>query len=99
MTTLIIGKRSNLSKELNSKITNSKVISSDEFLKLKLKSNSNLIINAFFPSFEVRGWSSTLSHVDPKHSISKLSQQHWTTLNKKQETYASLQPSTIYIYI
>ena len=53
MTTLIIGKRSNLSKELNSKITNSKVISSDEFLKLKLKSNSNLIINAFFPSFEI----------------------------------------------
>ena len=53
MKTIIIGKRSNLSKELKKNIINSKIISSDDFLKLKLRSSSNLIINNFYPSLDV----------------------------------------------
>jgi FlaA1/EpsC-like NDP-sugar epimerase len=53
MTTIIIGKRSNLSKELKKNIVDSKIVSSNDFSKLKLKSNSNLIINSFFPSLDI----------------------------------------------
>ncbi len=53
MITFIVGKRSNLSFELNKKIYNSKIISSEEFKNLKLKSKSNLIINNFFPSSKI----------------------------------------------
>ncbi len=53
MITFIVGKRSNLSDELSKKIYNSKIISSEEFKNLKLKSKSNLIINNFFPSSKI----------------------------------------------
>ena len=53
MKTYIIGKRSNLSIELNKKIKKSEIISSEQFKSLKLKSKSNLIINNFFPSSKI----------------------------------------------
>ncbi len=53
MTTIIVGKRSNLSKELNRKIKNSMIISSKEFLNLKNKNKTNIIINNFFPASEI----------------------------------------------
>ena len=53
MTTIIIGKRSNLSKELKRKIKNSWIISSKEFLNLKIKNKTNIIINNFFPASEI----------------------------------------------
>ncbi len=54
MITYIIGKRSLLSKNIHKKIVKSKIISSDEFLKLKFKSKFNLIINLFYPSKKIK---------------------------------------------
>ena len=54
MITYIIGKRSLLSKNIHKKIIKSKIISSDEFLKIKFKSKFNLIINLFYPSTKIK---------------------------------------------
>lgn len=61
MKTLIIGKRSFLSKKLSKKIKDSKIISTNDFLKFNSKKISNLvkdkkyniIINSFFPSQKI----------------------------------------------
>ena len=51
MKTLIIGKRSFISKELGKVIPNSTLLSADEFLHINLKNREkvNIIINTFFP--------------------------------------------------
>ena len=54
MITYIIGKRSLLSKNIQRKIIASKIVSSDDFLKLHLKSKVNLIVNLFYPSQKIK---------------------------------------------
>lgn len=53
MENLIIGKRSILSKNLKKKLPKAKIISTKDFLNLKLKSNCNIIINLFYPSHKL----------------------------------------------
>ena len=53
MINLIIGERSALSQNLKKKLKNSKIISSNNFLNLKIKSKSNIIINSFYPSKQI----------------------------------------------
>ena len=50
MKNIIIGKRSILSLNLKKKLNSSRIISTEEFKNLKLKTKSNLIINLFYPS-------------------------------------------------
>ncbi len=53
MISFIVGKRSLLSKNLNLNLKNSKIISTNEFIDLKLKNKANIIINSFYPSFKI----------------------------------------------
>ena len=53
MINLIIGERSALSQNLKKKLKNSKIISSNNFLNLKIQSKSNIIINSFYPSKQI----------------------------------------------
>lgn len=57
MKTIIIGKRSFLSKHLKKKISNSEIYSLNEFISLninnKIKGSFNLIINSFYPSANI----------------------------------------------
>tara|TARA_Y100000992_G_scaffold302399_1_gene276394 strand:- start:698 stop:2899 length:2202 start_codon:yes stop_codon:yes gene_type:complete len=71
MNTLIVGKRSLLSENLKKRIISSKLISTDEFIKIKIKSKSNLIINIFYPSQKIDSISKY--EVFIKYSLSKLS--------------------------
>ena len=51
MKTIIIGKRSFISKELKKKIPNSSLVSAEEFIDKNFKINNkvNIIINSFYP--------------------------------------------------
>ena len=53
MINLIIGERSALSQNLKKKLKKSKIISSNNFLNLKIQSKSNIIINSFYPSKQI----------------------------------------------
>lgn len=64
MYTLIVGQRSLLSKHLNNKIKNSRIISTKEFLNLKLNSKTNLIINFFYPSEKIKNIESYKKFLD-----------------------------------
>ena len=50
MENIIVGKRSILSFNLKKRLPAAKIITTKDFLNLELKSNSNLIINLFYPS-------------------------------------------------
>lgn len=64
MNNIIIGKRSILSKSLKKNLPKAKIISTEEFLNLKLDIKSNLIINTFYPSHKLNSISKYSDFID-----------------------------------
>ena len=70
MINLIIGERSALSQNLKKKLKNSKIISSNNFLNLKIKSKSNIIINSFYPSKQISKLEDYNEFLNQSHQLS-----------------------------
>ena len=64
MNNIIIGKRSILSKSLKKNLPKAKIITTEEFLNLKLDIKSNLIINTFYPSYRLNSISKYSDFID-----------------------------------
>ena len=64
MNNIIIGKRSILSKSLKKNLPKAKIISTEDFLNLKLDKRSNLIINSFYPSHKLNSISRYSDFID-----------------------------------
>ena len=94
MINYILGKRSILSKNLNKNFKNSKIVSIDELIKIKLKTKVNIIINSFYPS-------SKISFIDSyenffNQSILKISKLLDNLENKKINKIIYTSSSSVY---
>lgn len=64
MNNIIIGKRSILSKSLKKNLPKAKIVSTEDFLNLKLDKRSNIIINSFYPSHKLNSISKYSDFID-----------------------------------
>ena len=98
MKTIIIGKRSFLSKRLKKYFLNSEIYSLEEFIDLnkkdKIKNNFNLIINSFFPSSNI----SKLKNYEEFSKLSSLELSKLLDIIKKKKINKILYTSSASVY-
>ena len=96
--TIIIGKRSFLSKRLKKYFLNSEIYSLEEFIDLnkkdKIKNNFNLIINSFFPSSNI----SKLKNYEEFSKLSSLELSKLLDIIKKKKINKILYTSSASVY-